>query len=46
MKIYIFMLSVLWFVFYKHTGVVIWITTMSLFIPIRYAKDFLNKRLH
>lgn len=44
MKIYIFMLLLIVFVFHKHLDVMMWVAGLSVFIPIKYAKDFSYKR--
>lgn len=46
MKIYVFTLVLLAIVFWGNTYAMIWLSGISLFIPFKYAKDFVDKRLH
>ena len=46
MKIYILILILLALFFWGNKPVMLWIACISVFIPIKYAKDFTDKRLH
>lgn len=45
MKLYIFLLLFLVFIFWGNTYAIVWVCGISVFIPIKYAKDFIDKRL-
>ena len=45
MKLYILLVLVLAFVLRNHTGSLIWLSAISVFVPIKYAKDFIDKHM-
>ena len=45
MKLYICILLFLVLIFWGNTLALLWVGGISLFIPIKYAKDFIDKRL-
>lgn len=44
MKIYISILLVIVLVLHNNLGAMLWVAGLSVFIPIKYAKDFSYKR--
>jgi len=44
MKIYVFMLLLIVILCWGHFDVMLWVAGLSVFIPIKYAKDFSYKR--
>jgi hypothetical protein len=45
MKIYISMLALLAFLFWNQPLILFWLLGFSVFIPITYGKDFIDKRM-
>jgi hypothetical protein len=44
MKIYVFILLLIVILCWGHLDVMLWVAGLSVFIPIKYAKDFSYKR--
>lgn len=45
MKVYVFTLALLAIIFWGNWLALTWIGAIAMFIPFKYAKDFLDKRL-